>query len=170
MVLPWRCWLPRAWWLAGFVLGGANGPLGCTDRNSVVGRITPEHFWFKTTVEKSDAQPGGWRAVCIHARLTEGDSGATTVCKFEVGLPLRNGQSEIPLWVARRDAAEMANRAAYKVLSNAPRGEMMFTLCNEFKTLYDLMLREKHPGALVGACVSQDIETVPFDIPRPSRS
>ncbi|HEX5754441.1 MAG TPA: hypothetical protein VFZ09_50120 [Archangium sp.] len=170
MVPPPRCCLPRSWLLVGLVLWEANGQTGCTDRNSVVGRITPEHFWFKTTVERSDAQPGGWQAVCIHARITEGDSGATTVCKFEVGLPLRNGQREIPLWVARRDAAEMANRAAYKVLSNAPRGEMMFTLCSNFKTLYDLMLREKHPGALVGACVSEGIETVLFDIPRPSKS
>ncbi|MCY1082096.1 hypothetical protein [Archangium lansingense] len=69
---------------------------------------------------------------------------------------------------AQRDAAEMANRAAYRVLSNARRGEMMFTLCSEFKTLYDLMLKEKHPGAKVTACVSDDIEIVPFDIPRPS--
>lgn len=157
------------WLLAGFLLLGASVQSGCTDRNSVVGRITPEHFWFKTTVEKSDAQPGGWRAVCIHARITEGDSGATTVCKFEVGLPLRNGQNEIPLWVARQDAAEMANRAAYKVLSNAPRGEMMFTLCNDFKILYGLMLNEKHIGARVSACVSEGIETVLFDIPKPSR-
>jgi hypothetical protein len=170
MVLSRRCWLPRSWWLAGLLLWGANGPSGCTGGNSVVGRITPEHFWFKTTVEGSETQPSGWRAVCIHARITEGDSGATTVCKFEVGLPLRNGQREIPLWVARQDAAEMANRAAYRVLSNASRGEMMFTLCSEFKSLYDLMLREKHPGALVGACVSDGIETVPFDIPKPSRS
>ncbi|HYO73069.1 MAG TPA: hypothetical protein VEU33_44105 [Archangium sp.] len=169
-MLSWRCWLPRSWVFVGLVMWGANGPLGCTGRNSVVGRITPEHFWFKTTVERSDAQPGGWQAVCIHARITEGDSGATTVCKFEVGLPLRNGQREIPLWVARRDAAEMANRAAYRVLSNAPRGEMMFTLCSEFKTLYGSMLNEKHIGARVSACVSEGIETVPFDIPKPSRS
>lgn len=142
--------------------------MGCTDRNSVVGRITPEHFWFTTTVDESEAQPGGWRAVCIHARITEGDSGATSVCKFEVGLPLRNGQREISLRTAQRDAAEMANRAAYRVLSNTRHGEMMFTLCSEFKTLYGLMLKEKHRGAKVGACVSKGIETVPFDIPRPS--
>jgi hypothetical protein len=73
------------------------------------------------------------------------------------------------LWDARQDAAEMANRAAYRVLSTARRGEMMATLCSEFKTLYDLMLKEKHPGAKVGACVSDGIETVPFDIPRPSK-
>ncbi len=159
---------PHTWLLAGILLLAASGQSGCTGRNDVIGRITPEHFWFKTTVEQSEAQPSGWRAVCIHARITEGDSGATAVCKFEVGLPLRNGQGAIGLRTAQRDAAEMANRAAYRVLSNARRGEMMFTLCNEFKTLYDLMLREKHPGALVSACVSDDIETVPFDIPRPS--
>ncbi len=63
----------------------------------------------------------------------------------------------------------MANRAAYRVLSKAKRGQMIAVLCNEFKTLYDLMLKEKHPGAQVGACVSKGIETIPFDIPKSSK-
>lgn len=161
------CRSPRPWVLACLLLLWASSQAGCAARNTVIGRITPEHFWFKTIVEESEAQPGGWRAVCIHARITEGDSGATSICKFEVGLPLQNGKRHIPLRVAQRDAAEMANRAAYKVLSKTPRSEMIAVLCNEFKVLYNLMLKEKHPGAKVGACVSDGIETIPFDIPRP---
>jgi len=77
----------------------------------VLGRITPEHFQFKTIVpvETSEMQPDGWRAVCIHARITEGDSEATDVCKFEVGVPIRNTQQrEVPLEVAQQVTASLA--------------------------------------------------------------
>jgi hypothetical protein len=32
--------------------------------------------------------------VCIHAQLKHGTSGAKTVCKFEVGLPLRTAKQK----------------------------------------------------------------------------
>jgi hypothetical protein len=79
--------------------------LGCARGvNTVTGVITPAHFRFKTVVEiskRNKQRPDGWQAVCIHARITEGDSGATDVCKFEVGLPLRNeDQGDISLELA----------------------------------------------------------------------
>jgi hypothetical protein len=42
---------------------------GCTrGLNTVAGRITPEHFRFKTVVEipkRNKSRPDGWQAVCV---------------------------------------------------------------------------------------------------------
>jgi hypothetical protein len=162
-------WFPRLLVVVGVLLWGVGGLTGCaTGRNTVTGRITPAYFEFTQTVKKSGPknEPGGWRAVCIHARITMGDSGATYVCKFEVGTPLRNrDQGEISLQDAQDAAAAMANRAMYKILSEADQGEMLFTHCNNFKTLYNLMLKEKLHGAEVGACMSKDVKTIHFNEP-----
>jgi hypothetical protein len=133
----------------------------------VTGRITPEHFQFTTTVKppRQQDQEGGWRAVCIHAQITMGDSGATTVCKFEVGVPIRTiPQGEIHLDDAQAAAADMANRAAFRVLSEAHPGDMLAELCLRFKVTYEFMLREKLKGSRVGECRSPGIKTIPFGI------
>lgn len=118
-----------SWALATLLLVGAAAWGGCVHRRGlVIGRITPEHFRFKTIVplDTSEVQPDGWRAVCIHARITEGDSGATDVCKFEVGIPIRNTQQrEVPLEVAQQVTAYLANEAAHAVVSKAERGELI---------------------------------------------
>jgi hypothetical protein len=144
------------------------GLAGCVhERNTVDGRITPGHFRFKTVVAvNSKTQPDGWRAVCIQARITEGDSGATDVCKFEVGLPIRNGaQGDIPLEVAQWSSADTANRAAHTVLQEAQTGEMIAVLCIQFKREYERRLKEEISGARVSECRTEGIETVHFDIP-----
>lgn len=141
---------------------------GCShERNAVDGRITPAHFRFKTVVAvDSKRQPDGWRAVCIQARITEGDSGATDVCKFEVGLPIRNGaQGDIPLEVTQWSSADTANRAAHTVLQEAQPGEMIAVLCIRFKREYERLLKEEISGARVSECRTEGIETVHFDIP-----
>jgi hypothetical protein len=140
---------------------------GCTHGvNLVTGRIKPAHFKFTTVVKPKKLDPYGWRAVCIHARITHGNSEATDVCKFEVGLPIYNeSQGEIPLEVAQQTAAELANRASYTVLSQSHPGEMLAVLCNDFKKVYEDMLREWFHGARVGQCLTPDIETVHFGIP-----
>lgn len=145
---------------------GALGS-GCSHgSNPVIGRITPEHFQFTTVVKPRKTDPYGWRAVCIHARITHGDSQATDVCKFEVGLPLYNeDQGEIPLEVAQQTAADLANRASYSVLSRSRPGEMLAVLCKDFKEVYEGMLREWIKGARVGKCLTADIKTVHFGIP-----
>lgn len=145
------------------------GLTGCVNgRNTVTGRIQPEHFEFTAVVEKPVPadEPGGWWAVCIHALITEGDSEARSVCKFEVGMPQRSGrQGDISLPMAQEAAADMANRAAYKVLSEAPRGTMMGEHCINFKKLYKLMLSEKIHGADVSACTTRGVKTVHFNVP-----
>ena len=151
----------------GLVCGGMGCARGQPGRNSVVGVITPEYFRFRETVPDDEPQEpgGGWRAVCIHALIKQGDSDAKTVCKFEVGVPLRTRQQgEISLEDAQFAAASMANRAAREVLSQAHPGEMFAVLCTRFKMTYQLMLRAKYAGALVTECDIEGIETVPFGI------
>jgi hypothetical protein len=106
---------------------------------------------------------GGWRAVCIHAQIKHGNSDAKTLCKFEVGIPLRTeDDGEISLEAAQFAAAAMANRAARDVLSRAHPGDMYFVLCKDFIHTYGAMLRAKYKGSRVSACSSKGIETVPF--------
>jgi hypothetical protein len=158
------------WFLTVLLLVVVAAPLGCArGLNTVTGRITPSHFRFKTVVEvakRNRIHPDGWRAVCIHARITEGDSGATDICKFEVGLPLRNrDQGDISLEVAQRTAAATANRAAHRVLAEARQGEVIALLCLRFKERYEKMLKEEVSGSRVSQCETEGIETVYFDIP-----
>jgi len=162
------------WVLATVLLTGALGQSGCTHRHGlVIGRITPDHFRFKTVVavDANNLQPDGWRAVCIHARITEGDSGATDVCKFEVGLPIRNTQQrEVPLEVAQQVATYLANAAAQEILSKAQRGEMIAILCRRFKNEYEHLLRENIAGARVSECRTPGLEPIYFDIPLKSEA
>jgi hypothetical protein len=58
----------------------------------------------------------------------------------------------------------MANRAAFRVLSESHPGDMLSELCSRFKVTYEPMLREKLKGSRVGECRSPGIETVPFGI------
>ncbi|WP_225409893.1 hypothetical protein [Stigmatella hybrida] len=147
---------------------------GCAPGPAIVsGRITPGHFRFKTVVavDSRESHPDGWRAVCIHARITEGDSKATDLCKFEVGVPIRNIQrKEIPLWMAQQTAAVVANEAAHSVLSEAQRGEMIAILCRRFKLRYQRLLSDEINGARVSQCEIQGLEIVYFDIPGNPRS
>ncbi|RYZ15722.1 MAG: hypothetical protein EOO70_06150 [Myxococcaceae bacterium] len=157
------------WALVTTLWVGALGQSGCAHgRGLVIGRITPEHFRFKTVVavDAAELQPDGWRAVCIHARITEGDSGATDVCKFEVGVPIRNTQQgEVPLEVARQVVASLANAAAHEILSKAQQGEMIAILCRRFKDKYERLLRERIAGARVSECQTPGLDPIYFDIP-----
>lgn len=141
--------------------------VGCVhEPNRITGRITPKHFEFTTIVQPRREDPYGWRAVCIHARITHGDSGATDACKFEVGVPIHHQQQhEVPLDVARFLAADLANRAGYKVLSEAHPGEMMAVVCRRFKVLYQELLKEEVRGARVGDCSTRGVKVVHFGLP-----
>jgi len=151
----------------GWVGVGVSCARGQSGPNPVIGVITPEYFRFRQTVADDEPREpgGGWRAVCIHAQLKHGTSGAKTVCKFEVGLPLRTAkQGAIPVEEAQFAAAAMANRAVRDVLARAHPGEMLAALCEDFKKTYAAMLNAKYMGAKVGECRSAGTETVPFGI------
>lgn len=145
------------------------GASGCASNglNRVTGNlITPEHFRFKEDVPEDSLEPSGWRAVCIHALIKQGDSRAWEVCKFEVGMPLRDSEGRIPLRMAQEIAAAQANRAAYFILAGAHPGEMLAVLCNRYKKLYEERLKEMIPGSRVSAC-RKGVEVVHFDVPYP---
>lgn len=147
------------------VCGGLSCAKGASGPNAVDGVIYPEYFRFRVTVPDNDQQEpgGGWRAVCIHAQIKHGNSDAKTLCKFEVGIPLRtNADGKIPLEEARFAASAMANRAARDVLSRAHPGDMYIVLCRDFIATYNAMLNAKYQGSRVSACYSKGIETVPF--------
>jgi hypothetical protein len=157
---------PRGVVLVGVLLAGLTGC--ATGRNTVTGSITPGHFEFTQVLEEPgpENEAGGWWAVCIHARINMGDSGATSICKFEVGIPVRTRlQGEISLEDAQEAAATMANRAMYRVLSAADVTVMLGTLCTDFKKLYKLMLDEKRKGSRVRQCMMKDVKIIHFDEP-----
>ncbi|MBZ4421596.1 hypothetical protein [Myxococcus sp. RHSTA-1-4] len=82
-----------------------------------------------------------------------------------MGLPVFNKErGEIPLEEAQQTAAELANRASYRILSQARPGEMLAVLCGDFKSLYGEMLNEWIKGARVGPCMTKGVKTVHFGI------
>ncbi len=88
------------------------------------------------------------------------------MCKFEVGVPIRNTQQrEVPLEVAQQVATYLANTAAHEILAKAQRGEMIAILCRRFKNKYDHLLREHIAGARVSECRTLGLEPIYFDIP-----
>ena len=155
------------WMLAVFLAVGSFGCAGAgagpAGPNLVTGRISPAHFRFEQTVPK-DKDPSGWRAVCIYAMMTNGDTGARLACAFEVGVPVRNrDRGEISLEAAQVIAAAWANQAAYEVLSNGRPGEPLAVLCLQFRQRYRELLRQKLAGAEVSACTS-GLTPVIFDL------
>jgi len=108
----------------------------------------PEHFNFQTTVsDDGTGTGGGWRAACLHIRFGYVNTASSMICKLEVGMPLRaNGEAEISLAYAKRISAEMANEAAYSVLSRERR---LGVACTEFISLYRELMAAAVPGARV---------------------
>ncbi len=159
------------WWLAVLLLLGAGGPWGCASAgpgpNRVIGHITPAHFRFKSITRK-DKSPSGWRAVCIRALMRNANTGDTSYCLFEVGVPILNEfQGEVSLKEAKRVCAEQANQAAVEVMSQVSPGEMTAVVCKKFQGRYHVLLGRKIIGAKVSACTTEGVETVLFNTPPP---
>lgn len=82
-----------------------------------------------------------------------------------MGLPVfTKERGEIPLEEAQQTAAELANRAVYRILSRAHPGEMLAVLCNDFKLLYEALLDEWIDGARVSQCVTRGVKVVHFGV------
>lgn len=163
---------------AALLLLSTGGPLGCASGgagpNHVQGFITPAHFRFQQVVPKAQGgEPGGWWAVCIHAVMKNGNTGDTTVCMFEVGVPMRSGRDgAVELGEARRICAMRANDAAHKVLMLARPQELTAVVCRQFKMTYQLLLRQEFAPATVSDCTTQGLRPViytfnPFDFLSP---
>jgi len=96
--------------------------VGCTSYPSGTA-ITPAHFQF-VTVTEPDTHGGGWREVCIKARMSQDIRGTGEVtnftCNLGVGVPivLYTGR-RISLREAQNHSATTANAAAYATLTRS---------------------------------------------------
>jgi hypothetical protein len=96
--------------------------------------------------------------------MTDGNTGVSIVCDFEVGIPGRTEQMpDISLQLAQRVSATVANDAAYIVLSQPGAGEMLGVACKEFRDLYARMMSVAIPGSRVQKCYDSRLEPVPFE-------
>jgi hypothetical protein len=159
--------LPILGWLALGALGlfgcAGAGP-GGSGPNRVIGRITPAHFRFQTVNALGTEGEPGWRAVCIHAVMTNGNTGDTALCKFEVGIPMRSERADAASLAEDQSVcAYWANHAAHAVLAQAPPGEMTAVLCNQFKQTYRSLLRDVILGAEVSECHTSGLAPVVFN-------
>lgn len=141
----------------------SNGSGGYIKTSSYSGtRITPDYFQFSTIVEAGD-EPyfgGGWRAVCIRARVSQGvydyrqkqeRMAAQSECDLEFGAPilLASGR-RVSLREARRDAAHAANAAAESVITTTRR--ITSQTCDRIKRRADKIFNELIPGSRVSRC------------------
>jgi hypothetical protein len=115
----------------------------------VIGRIQPSHFQFVTVVEKTEPGAGGWRAACVHAKVTNGGTKASIICRFGVEMPVENYEGPISIPLAQRVSADCANTAADIVLGSATDETPLGLLCENFKTAYDSILNRAIAGAHV---------------------
>lgn len=152
--------------LAVLLLLSTSGPLGCASGgagpNHVQGRISPSHFRFQPVTHKDKGgEPGGWWAVCIHAVMRNGNTGDTTVCMFEVGVPMISGRDgAVDMTEAQRICARRENDAAHKVMLLAKPQELTAVVCRQFKITYQLLLRQEFAPATVSDCTTKGLRPV----------
>lgn len=119
-------------------------------------RIMPSHFRFATIVHPdNDPKGAGWRAVCIHSTLSQDVAGGPRIasvimCRHEFGTPIVNSLGPVPLTRAQRVSANVANEAAYKILTTVT--PVTGAVCGAFKVLANGMLAGRIRGAKVTAC------------------
>lgn len=119
-------------------------------------RITPKYFKFAEIVPEGDA--GGWRAVCIVAKVGQrlktpqgANFDAEDQCEIEVGVPISNiFEGYIPIERAQRIAADVANDAAYRVLERSPG--VIGVVCRGIIREMNRLLKRKIRGSEVASC------------------
>lgn len=127
--------------------------------------ITPAHFAFRTVVpiRPGDGDPAGWQAAVVRASMSKDVGGVpygSTVCTFEVGVPLRNYLGPVPTSMAQSAAAAAANSAAYTVLSGGDPASA--THCILFRRLMQAELALVIPGARVSAPITPGLPVTSF--------
>lgn len=138
----------------------------------VSGLIQPSHFEFVTITPQRKRGPGGWRAACIYAQITHGNSGDLYTCQFGVEMPIENAENgPISSNYAQEKAAECANNAAYTVLAEItePTPPPLYTLCKAIRDEYRKLLNEAIKGSRVMPTCDPKARPVVFGMPAPSR-
>lgn len=127
----------------------------------VEGGVGPRHFKFQEIVPKRTSGPGGWRAACLHVGILRDTTGELFYCEFGVEVPIENeAQGAIPIDVAQSRCARCANLAAQTTLAAATPATPIGIACEEFKTLYGLMLGGVITGARVMRTCDPRVEPV----------
>lgn len=136
----------------------------------VTGRIRTEHFQFVTTVPQTEPGAGGWRAACVHAQITNGDTKEAYTCTLGVEMPIETGSGPISTRLAQRISADCANDAAYAVLSTMttpPPPPPLYTLCMSVRKAFALRLAVAIRGSRVMSTCDPSTTPVIFGIPVP---
>lgn len=139
---------------------------GCTVGSSytlVEGRLKPSHFKFATIVEQQEESPGGWRAACLHLRLSH-DTGAAAICTVGVEVPIATKQKgPISLSRAQRVAANCANLAADIAFAPTTPATPLGLACTSFIQTYNATLQRAITGTRVNTYCREG--TTPFPAP-----
>jgi hypothetical protein len=140
-----------------------TGCMGGRNFTIVEGRLKPSHFQFTTIVEQHEARPGGWRAACLHLRLSR-DTGASTVCTVGVEVPLQTEmKGPISLTRAQRVAANCANLAAELAFGPTTPETPLGLACTSFIHTYNATLQRALAGTRVNTYCREG--TTPFPAP-----
>ncbi|MFL5358194.1 hypothetical protein [Archangium sp.] len=116
----------------------------------VFNRLQPSHFQFVTVVEQTEPGAGGWRAACIHARMTNMTTEESFVCKFGIEMPLETDEvGPISTILAQRIAADCGNQAAETVIDSATAATTPGLACEEFKNTFNIILNRAVIGSRV---------------------
>ncbi len=128
------------------LFSGCVRPVSRT-RTIVTGKIEPRQIHFITAVEQAEEGPGGWRAACVHVRITRRNTGESFNCRFGVEVPIENRNGPISVSLAQRIVAERTNETARIVLGAATLDSPIGLLCEEFKKTLRPLLQASIEGA-----------------------
>jgi hypothetical protein len=139
----------RRWLQVAAVLSLCMACVGPTDRTLVTGRILPRQIRFVTIVEADPGKAGGWRAACIHIRISRENTGESILCRFGIETPFHNIDGPISTPLAQRIAAERINEATQAIFSAATLTSPLGMLRESVKA----SLRTTIPASIAGSKV-----------------
>ncbi|MCY1036574.1 hypothetical protein OV207_34375 [Corallococcus sp. BB11-1] len=156
---------PTAWrhgLAAGIALMLSTACIGPTDRTFVTGKIQPRQIRFVTIIETPPEEEGGWRAACIHIRITRGNTGESILCRFGIETPIHNLEGPISTPLAQRITAARINEATQTVFGTATIESPLGMLCESLKATLRPIMRASIAGAAVTTRCNEKASPVQF--------
>ncbi|RKG83217.1 hypothetical protein D7W79_00785 [Corallococcus exercitus] len=126
--------------------------VGPTDRTVVTGRILPRQIRFVTIVEPEPGEAGGWRAACIHIRISRDNTGESILCRFGIETPFHSFEGPVSTPLAQRITADRINEATQAIFSAATLESPLGMLCESLKAT----LRTTVPASISGSKVPSE--------------
>ncbi|MCY1044641.1 hypothetical protein OV208_25210 [Corallococcus sp. bb12-1] len=137
------------WLAAGAALSLSLSCVGPAGRTFVTGQIQPRQIRFVTIVEAQPEEAGGWRAACIHIRISRENTGEAILCKFGLETPLHTKDGPVSTSLAQRIAADRINEASHSLFRTASLESPLGMLCESLKAT----LRTTVPASIGGSKV-----------------